>query len=1173
MSVTTALVGRRYVLGDKLGQGGMGSVYQVLDRLTGDRIALKKVTANTSHLNFSSINGGQKIHLALAQEFKILSSLRHPNIINVLDYGFEETDGPFFTMDLLSEAYNIISYSKPLSIDQKIELIGQVLQSLSYLHHRGIFHRDLKPNNVLVTLTGHVKVVDFGIAINANQEVKAKGLAGTIPYMAPETFQGDIHSAASDLYALGIIAFELLLGHHPFLRKNVLTTINAILQTAPDFSGCLLPPELIAVIATLLEKVPGNRYQTANETISALNKATGSSISVETNVTRESFLQAAEFVGREHELSHLINLLNDTHTESKLCLVGGESGIGKSRLLDELRTHALVSNIQVVRGQAIVEGGPPYLIWRDILRQLCLQTTISGFEAGVLKLLITDIETLIEHPVFDVPELPPQAAQDRLFQSVKELITSQKHPILIILEDIHWIDQESLILLQRLSSSIKQQPVLIVASYRNDERIDLPESLSAFDVIQLLPLNHEQIFSLSTSILGARVGQQKDLIDLLVRETEGNVFFVLEVLRSLTQDAGYLYQIGTKTFPRTILSGGMQTLMKRRLQKVPEQALRLLRQAAVIGRNLDFHILHDFSTEQDLASWLTLCANAMIVEVQHNTWRFAHDKIRETILADLSPNESLLLHRQAALAIEGRYPDNAFYYDALVYHWRQAQDQAMEIKYSALAGEQLLKIGGYQASITLLSRAIDLSLTIDIPETQRISLYLFLGEAYYSAGHMVEAQIHLQQALELMDTPAPTSASANKALLEQLVRRIILDRLPRIKVTRKTPSIDKSLLFLRTLERFSQAAYAVGNKVNAVYSLFSALNLSETLGDVAKPIQLRWLAQATVGFGALGYHRFAALYKERTIQLVGSVEDVDSLAFTMENLGCYSTAEALWAEASQYLYRSIDLAKQIGYLRRGVEAMAYLSSLLFHQCRWEELKLVLEQFNSALKQGHDLQALMWCRTNQSLLALLQDEVDRARTFALEATEVVTRVNDMISTAWLYGALVQIYLRQGDFSAAKPIAHHLYELIGQRKSAAFYLTSAYTALIEYFLMSWKVDPAYLHKARITCETFVQFSHCFRIARPAALSHRSWLKFLEHKPGSAIKDAQQAFHAAQELQMPYEEGFAAFVFSQVSPASHPQKTYYEARARDCFERLQIPFSFDLIYQEQSRYESTP
>src|SRR5215207_4709975 len=141
-------IGKRYRILNEIGGGGMGKVYRALDRLTNNIVALKQVSISGSLLD--SLDIGTDFRLALAQEFRVLSSLHHPNIISVLDYGFDQERRPYFTMEFLNNAKSIVDFTEHLPLKEKLHLWIQLLQALAYLHRRGIIHRDLKPDNVMV---------------------------------------------------------------------------------------------------------------------------------------------------------------------------------------------------------------------------------------------------------------------------------------------------------------------------------------------------------------------------------------------------------------------------------------------------------------------------------------------------------------------------------------------------------------------------------------------------------------------------------------------------------------------------------------------------------------------------------------------------------------------------------------------------------------------------------------------------------------------------------------------------------------------------------------------------------------------------------------------------------------------------------------------------------------
>ncbi|MGB0386032.1 MAG: protein kinase domain-containing protein, partial [Ardenticatenaceae bacterium] len=450
----------RYILHEELGQGGMGMVHRATDRLTGQIVALKQVRIPVEQLQFTSrldTMTERNLRVALAQEFQIVAGLRHPHIISVLNYGFGASQQPYFTMSYLPEAQTVLEACMARDQAGKVQLIREMLQALAYLHRRGIIHRDLKPSNVLVA-ENHLRVLDFGLSIS--QETKLTSAGGTLLYMAPELLNQEAATQASDLYAVGVMAYQLFARRHPFDTTSY-AFVDQVLNQVPDLTVLGLDEPLANVIARLLAKKPADRYLSAEACLRAIQAALGEAIPAESAAIRESYLQAATFVGREREMGQLQRALVEAKSgPGSVWLIGGESGVGKSRLIEEFRTHALVSGWQVLTGQAVAEGGHPYQLWRHIIPSLVLNTELTDLEAGVLKQIAPTIDRLLGRDIPLPPEISGEAGQQRLILTIMSILQRQPQPLLLLLEDLQWAQRSLAPLKHMLNKFEKTERVM-----------------------------------------------------------------------------------------------------------------------------------------------------------------------------------------------------------------------------------------------------------------------------------------------------------------------------------------------------------------------------------------------------------------------------------------------------------------------------------------------------------------------------------------------------------------------------------------------------------------------------------------------------------------------------------------------------------------------------------------
>lgn len=920
------VIGHRYVILDQIGAGGMGTVHRAKDRLTGETIALKRVLLPSGNLTHSTEVDGKDHYLSIAMEFRTLAGLRHPHIISVLDYGFDTEKKPYFTMELLKNAQTITQAAKDQPLATQVRLVNEMLLALAYLHRRGVIHRDLKPDNVLVTEAGAVKLLDFGLASDTTTKSnpdETNDIGGTMAYMSPELFTGGMPHVASDLYAAGMIAYEIFTGGYPFNLESFGTLLNNILEVKPHTG--LLDADLAEVLDSLLAKDPTQRPQNANLVIRTLSEATSQPIPPESQTILESFLQASKFVGRDQELHQLqVMLKGAANGESTCVLIGGESGVGKSRLVDELRTRALVQGAMVLRGQSISEVSLPYQLWRDPLRRLVLSTEVSDLEAGILKEIVPEISTLLERDIPEVAELSGAVWRQRLDLTIVDLIKRQRDPLVIILEDLQWADESLSPLQQLLQVNNQLDHLLILGTYRSDETPDLPKSLPDAQHIMLQRLNEREMADLSESMLG-EVGKQRKVLDLLKREAEGNAFFMVEVVRVLAEEAGRLQNITVATLPPRVFAGGVRQIVERRLGRVPDWAKPPLRVAAVIGRQLDLRVFQDVYTPDagamKLEAWLAVCSDAAVLEIQDNVWRFSHDKIRERLLADLPVDERPQLRREVAEAIERLYPDDESYAEVLMEHWREAGNTAKEVMYISKVANTLVRFTAeYDKAQRLLERGIQLT---DAKHLLHPEFLNYLSEIHWRQGNYNAAKPYAEDALALA-RPVNQWQEAARSLTHLGIISIYQGNFDsanqyfedNLQISREHDDLKGTA---HSLNNLGNLANMRGEFTKAADYHQLALQMRRDIGDqhgVAGSL-------ANIGIVAevQGDYKAANDYYQQCLEIFQEIGDRHSIASILGNMGHIAHAQKDYTAAYTYYENSLEISREIGDRRGIAEAL------------------------------------------------------------------------------------------------------------------------------------------------------------------------------------------------------------------------------------------------------------
>jgi tetratricopeptide (TPR) repeat protein/predicted Ser/Thr protein kinase len=685
----------RYRLDAELGRGGMGVVYRAHDTLL-DRTVAVKVLSDTGL--------GTQGRARLLREAQAAARLNHANIVTVHDAG-QFNDSPFIVMELV-EGQTLHDYA-PGGLDEVLAIAGQICAALEHAHANGIVHRDLKPENILIAPDDTVKLMDFGLARSrhASRLTQEGTLVGSVFYLAPEQALGEEIDGRADLYALGVMLYELTTGRLPFTADDPVAVISKHLQGAvvpprqvePD-----LPPAFEAIILKLLARRPEDRYATAGDVQRALADVSQEEMAPETDTApHDSGLDRpgrGHLVGRERELAQLTaSWRRAVAGESHVVLIGGDAGMGKTRLVREFVEIVSSSGATVLLGECYAEGGLPFSPFADALRILLGRPSEGAAADPVWRNQLgageADLFELVpEYRSFfpDLPSAPlltPDAQRRRLFEAYTLLLDrlAAERPVLLIVDDLHWADDASLDLLLHLARRLARRRVLVVATYReHDVTPELSKTLAALErarlcnEVELEPLNAPAITAFVRNLLDLNVDPPSDFLDGLYERTEGNPFFIEELLKTVG-DSEQPATWSRATLEAVNVPRSIRETIRWQMDELSESAQAVATKAAVIGRRFDFEFLRAVVGlgEDTLLDALRALVQAEIIVEQASGAMVAY-VFRHPLMHEVFYQASLAVERRQWHAVVGRELERRIGFDeahldeiraTLPHHW------------------------------------------------------------------------------------------------------------------------------------------------------------------------------------------------------------------------------------------------------------------------------------------------------------------------------------------------------------------------------------------------------------------------------------------------------------------------------------------------------------------------
>ncbi len=912
-------------------------------------------------------------------------------------------------------------------------------------------------------------------------------------------------------------------------------------------------------------------------------------------------------------------------------MIEGEGGIGKSRLVQDLLQQAQVTLTPSVETGIILRGAgnavekfTPYHAWRPVFAQLF---DLNGDGMAQVHTLMEKIVPDLLHLVplldevlpLDLPDndLTAQMSGEVRADNTRELLVRllqalvEDRPLLLIIEDAHWLDSASWALARQVNRDV--QPLLLTIVARPlwaPEGSQLPEAYvhlrdaPGTDFMLLGALSAAEIETLICQRLDvAQVPEP--VVDFVREKAENHPFFTEELVLAL-RDAGQIRvvdgecrvaseagDLNALDFPNTI-----QGVITSRIDRLVPQQQLTLKVASVIGRVFAVRVLDEIhpieADKPHLHDYLDALAqlNLMLPDAPEPdlAYSFKHLITREVSYNLMSFAQRRRLHRAIAEWYEHTFAgDLTPFYPLLTYHWRKAQELSKAIDYLEQAGEHALHSGAYQEAERLLGRLLALvqeqgdQVERDIlPELRplyqlrRARWHRLLGDAYLGTGNLSESLSHARQALEILGLVEPATRAGLwvNSLKQTLIQALHL-LWPRCFVGRAQ---DDAVL-LEAARAYQQLSWIYTfdspSPLRSINAVISGLNFAETASS-ASPILARGYAFFGTALGAVPLHSLAQSYGRRARQVAQAIDAPAAMAYVLYLACVYDIGLGRWDKV-QDAYKAIEIAERLGDWRIMEDVLGILGMAAYFQGNFASAAEIGADLYALAVRHDNLQQKLWGLNSQGVYHLQTGDTARAITCLQTAWEFLSSSPDRIARLMNRANMAVAYLRQGDHQLAHQVADAAARLIEHSWVIMLSMFDGYVAVPLVYLALWEASrdlslaprstvdrPAaeLAERARKACRMLHRYARVYPIGRPRAWLYQGWHDWLSGKARKARRAWRKSLAEAERLAMPNEEGLAHYEIGRHLPAGDAARREHLGHAVEIFTRLGAEYDLEQV-----------
>ena len=937
-----------------------------------------------------------------------------------------------------------------------------------------------------------------------------------------------------------------------------------------------------------------------------------------------------ELIGRQEEKTMIANALQELTrgTADQTIILQGEAGIGKSRLFEDLVRQAETLHVKmfISSGDAI-EKTSSYRAWRPIFNKILnieevaanaepTENDHSLIQARVLeKLMEVDPDLVRYAPLMDVI-LPTPMPDNELTSAMsgeiragntREILTrllnyeAMRAPLLIVLEDLHWLDSASWALLADVQQKVR--PLLLALNTRplSDPVPIQFKQITETPGVRLVKLEAMMLDDVE-SLVCQRLGVKSipPMIGRLIREkSEGHPFFAEELAYALRESGVLIIEnqecrIYSRfmNFEDLTLPDTLQAAITNRIDSLDPSQQLTLKVASVIGRIFAFRVLqavHPIESDRpvlhDYMNTLTRLSLTLVEsEAPDLAYIFKHAVTQEVAYNLMLYSQRRQLHQAVAEWIEQSNQKNLEpFYTLLAHHWTQAAEAPdpslnahairKAVEYLEKAGEQAMENYANAEAIQFFNQALDWEAKLPKPEVKealraqqirRARWHSRLGIAHYGLGLLAECNTHTREALQLLKSPLPSSSMQFAlGLIPQIFRQVLHRFFPSLYIGAVSNEEEKKVTIeVARLYEFMGRIYFYSNETLPImYTVMRFLNAAEKAGPSPELASAYSSMCVLAGFAQL--HRLAETYVERALAVAKEVNQPANLITVGVVTSAYKITVGKWDEVRTRVEEAKAICEQLGDYSQWGDATAMLgeSALIAGDIEYSLhiQKILLEDARRRRSPLHQCWGLLGVASNNIRLG----NVAAAVPMLEEALRILEETPNLASSIEINGQLALAHFRLGEEEKALASAGKVLGLAANISPTVYSMNVGFTAVADVYFELWETALQNPHKksdadqsrqlAEKALSLLRAFEKVFPIGQPSTSLYQGWYEWLTGYSVKAIKSLHKGLEAAQKFSMPYEEGLLRVKLASYMPDPPETRKNHIQRAIEIFEKM--------------------